>query len=202
VLYTENHVEGKGSLTLVLLTPVSPRDHPTHRTLHRPCGLNAIFLGPVVGSAPDLRQADGGMKPVEYDQRDTQIADDAPRQVPVELRVQWEILGFLHFEDADDPEAEIQQQQESDECASRLELGLCRRVDAAVTGVDDEQRLQCCLSRVHTASHLCLHPYDIHVNIIHHQSNVRIVCTVFRSAVVCLSQFYLPDAVAINSRSQ
>jgi len=111
--------------------------------LHARGGITAEFRRrPLVSLAPDLRQTDGGVKPVEYDERDAQVVDDAPRQVPVLVRVHLEVLGRLDLEDGEDPEAEVEQEKEGDERAAGFELGLCRRVDSAVTGVDYEQRLQ------------------------------------------------------------
>ena len=69
-----------------------------HHWLQMAYGLHTASLGPPVGRAPDLRQADGGMEPVEDDERDAQVADDAPWQVPEELKVQREVdLRLLHL---------------------------------------------------------------------------------------------------------
>ena len=94
----------------------------------------------MVCSGPDFGETDGRMKPVEDDKRNTQVADDAPRQLPVKLCVYRQMLRLLHFKDADDPEAEIQQQEKSDKCASRLQFSLSL-AHAAMSSVDDEQYL-------------------------------------------------------------
>ena len=116
-----NQVGSKISFTLYTLAAET-----SDCTLHWHRGLTAaIFFGPAVCCAPDLRQTDGGMEPVEDDERDAQVADDGPRQMPVDVAVDRQVLDLLHLEDADDPEAEIEQEEERDQGSSRLEVGLC-----------------------------------------------------------------------------
>jgi len=68
-------------------------------------------MSQVVGTGPYLRQADGRVKSVEDDQRYAQMADDAPRHVPVEILMHRQMLDFFLFEDAYDPQREIQEQE-------------------------------------------------------------------------------------------
>ena len=103
----------------------------------------------VVCIGPDFGETDGRMKPVEDDKRNAQVADDAPWQLPVKLCVYRQMFRLLHFEDADDPEAEIQQQEKSDKCASRLQFSLSL-AHASMRSVDDEQYLHWCLEHAHT----------------------------------------------------
>jgi len=51
------------------------------------------------------------VKSVEDDQRYAQMADDAPRHVPVEILMHRQMLDFFLFEDAYDPQREIQEQE-------------------------------------------------------------------------------------------
>ena len=137
-------------------------------------------MSPLVGFGPDLGQTDGRVKPVEDDERYTQMANNAPRQVPVELRVYWQMLGFFHFQDAHDPQREIEQQEQSDKCSSRLDVCLCRRADAAMISVDDEQCLQYCLF-THTHTHTwtyTLRPNGLMVGVMWVVQKVKPLCLI------------------------
>jgi len=39
------------------------------------------------------------------------MANNAPRKLAVELRMYGQVIGFMNFEDAYDPQREIQQQE-------------------------------------------------------------------------------------------
>ena len=108
-------------------------------------------MSQVVGAGPYLRQTDGRVKSVEDDKRYAQMADNAPRQVPVESLVHRQMLDFFLLEDAHDPQREIQQQEYGDKRASGLEVCLCLGVDVAMVSVHYEQCLKC---RLFTQRHI------------------------------------------------